>query len=281
MDLSRRLFLALALGAPAPASRAADRSILLATTTSAENSGLLSYLLPRFERASGIRVKVVAVGTGQALKLGERGDADLLLLHHPPSEEAFVAAGFGIDRREVMANDFLLVGPAVDPAGARGRDVLAAFRAIAASGAIFVSRGDASGTHERERELWQAAGIDPGRAVGRWYREAGSGMGATLNIAAAMGAYTLADRGTWASFANRRGLVVLVEGDPRLSNVYAVTLVNPARHPHVKVAEARALADWLGGPEGQAAIGSFEVAGTRPFRPIATARIDPGSGGVR
>ncbi|BCX17387.1 MAG: tungsten ABC transporter substrate-binding protein [Geminicoccaceae bacterium] len=281
MQLPRRVFLALALGAPVSASRAADRSILLATTTSAENSGLLGYLLPRFEKASGIRVKVVAVGTGQALKLGERGDADLLLLHHPPSEEAFVAAGFGIDRREIMANDFLLVGPAEDPAGARGRDVLAAFRAIAASGAPFVSRGDASGTHERERELWRAAGIDPGSAARGWYREAGSGMGATLNIAAAMGAYTLADRGTWASFANRRGLVVLVEGDPRLSNVYAVTLVNPARHPHVKVAEARALADWLGGPEGQAAIGSFEVGGTRPFRPIATARAVPGSDGGR
>jgi tungstate transport system substrate-binding protein len=270
MRVLHPLLLALAFAAAAVPARAADRTILLASTTSTENSGLLAHILPRFEEASGIRVKVVAVGTGQALKLGERGDADVLLLHHRPSEEAFVAAGFGIDRREVMANDFVLVGPAADPVGAEGGDVVAALRAIAGRAAPFLSRGDESGTHRLERGLWGAAGIEPGRAKGRWYRELGSGMGATLNTAAALGAYTLADRGSWASFANRRGLAILVEGDPRLFNPYGLVLVNPARHPHVKAAEARAFADWLTGPEGQAAIASFTLDGRPLFQPTAS-----------
>lgn len=261
------------LGLPA---RAADRTILLASTTSTENSGLFAHILPVFEKATGIGVKVVAVGTGQAIEIARRGDVDLLLVHHRPSEEAFVAAGFGVDRREVMENDFVLVGPVADPAGARGQDAVAALVKIAASRAPFVSRGDESGTHQLERELWRAAGIDPAAAEGGWYREAGSGMGATLNMAAGMAAYTLADRGTWASFANRRDLAILVEGDPRLANPYAVILVNPARHPHVKAAEARAFLDWLTGPAGQQAIGSFRVGGEQLFRPTAAGRAAPG-----
>jgi tungstate transport system substrate-binding protein len=259
----------LACGATAFAAEGSRGTLLLASTTSAENSGLLAHLLPRFEAASGIRVRVVAVGTGQALKLGERGDADLLLLHDPPNEEAFLARGFGLERREVMANDFVLVGPRADPAGIRGgRDAAAALAAIAARKAPFLSRGDESGTHALERALWRRAGIDPTRA-GSWYRETGSGMGATLNTAAGLAAYTLADRASWAAFRNRRDLEILLERDPALANVYSLVLVSPIRHPHVRVAEARAFADWLGGPEGQAAIAAFTIDGQPLFRPIA------------
>lgn len=269
------LLLATAGAVFAPA-RAAERSIVLASTTSTEHSGLLARILPLFEAASGIRVKVVAVGTGQALKLAERGDADVLLIHHRPSEDAFVAAGFGLERRDVMYNDFVLVGPAADPARVRGeRDVVAALRAIAAARATFVSRGDESGTHERERELWQKAGIDPGRAP--WYRETGSGMGATLNTAAGLDAYTLADRASWVTFANKRTLAILVEGDPVLFNPYGVILVNPARHPHVRIEEARTFVEWLTGPDGQTAIAEFTVAGQRLFVPTASAASRGGS----
>ncbi len=252
----------------APAA-GAERSIVLASTTSTANSGLLDHILPLFEKATGIRVKVVAVGTGQAIKLAERGDADVLLVHHRPSEDRFVSEGFGLERRDVMYNDFVLVGPKADPAGiAGGRDVVAALRAIAAKGAPFASRGDDSGTHKLERELWRAAGLDPAAARAGWYRETGSGMGATLNIASGMGAYLLADRGSWASFKNKADLAILVEGDARLFNPYGVILVNPARHPHVKAAEGRAFIDWLTGPEGQAAIASFTVDGKPLFFPL-------------
>jgi tungstate transport system substrate-binding protein len=277
LSLFLSLLLLAAFDAVLGPARAGERSIVLASTTSTENSGLLGRILPLFEAASGIRVKVVAVGTGQALKLAERGDADVLLIHHRPSEDAFVAAGFGLERRDVMANDYVLVGPAADPAGVRGeRDVVAALRAIATARAIFVSRGDDSGTHKLEQELWQKAGIEPRRA-GSWYREAGSGMGATLNTAAGLDAYTLADRASWATFANKRTLAVMVEGDPALSNPYGVILVNPARHPHVRFAEARAFVDWLTGPEGQAAIAAFTVAGQRLFLPTASAASRGGS----
>ncbi len=260
---------------------AAERSLLLASTTSTEASGLFAHLLPRFEAATGIRVKVVAVGTGQAIALGERGDVDVLLIHHRASEEAFVARGFGLARHEIMANEYLLVGPTSDPAGIRGgRDAVAALRAIAAARAPFVSRGDESGTHKLEQELWQAAGIEP-RSAGPWYREAGSGMGATLNTAAALDAYTLVDSASWAAFANKRALVALVEGDPRLRNVYAVIRVNPQRHPHVKVEEGRAFVDWLVGPEGRSAITAFRIAGRPVFVPLAPPEAeDPATGAL-
>ncbi len=272
----RRLVVGLAVLLPLAATGEEPRSVTLASTTSTDNSGLFRHLLPRFEAATGVRVRVVAVGTGAALRLGERGDADLVLVHDRAAEEAFVAAGHGVDRRLVMANDFVVVGPRADPAGVGGgRDAAAALRTIARAKAPFVSRGDDSGTHKAELRLWQAAGVDPHPASGRWYQESGSGMGAALNLAAGRGAYTLADRGTWLSFENRRDLAVLVEGDPRLLNPYGVILVNPARHPHVRAGLARALADWLTSPEGQAAIGAFRVAGEQLFRPAAA--VKPGS----
>lgn len=258
----------LAFLAAGPASAGAGTTIVVASTTSTESSGLFRHILPLFEKASGIAVKVVAVGTGQAIRLAQRGDADVLLVHHRPSEERFVAEGFGVRRHEVMYNDFLLVGPKSDPAGiAGGRDVLRALQAIAGRGTLFLSRGDESGTHRLERELWQAVGSDPAREP--WYRETGSGMGATLNTAAGMGAYTLADRGSWASFANKTELAVLVEGDERLFNPYGVILVDPQRHPHVKAEAGQVFIDWLVGPEGQRAIASFTVAGQPLFFPSA------------
>ena len=264
--------LTLAVLAPGLALSAGAETITLASTTSTENSGLFGHLLPRFEAASGIGVNVVAVGSGAAFKIGERGDADVLLVHDPVGEEAFVAAGFGIDRRAVMYNDFVVVGPKSDPAGiAGGSDAVAAFRALADKRAQFYSRGDDSGTHRAERRIWTAAGIDPSTASGQWYFETGSGMGATLNAAAAQGGHALADRGTWLSFKNRRDLTLLVEGDERLYNPYTVILVNPERHKHVKQAPARAFMEWLTGPEGQAAIGDFTIAGERLFFPNASA----------
>ncbi len=259
----------------AAASLADDRSIILASTTSTENSGLLADLLPRFTARSGIRVYVVAVGTGAALRLGERGDADVVLIHDRAAEDRFVAAGHGIDRRDVMYNDFLIVGPGGDPAGIRGgRDAVAALGTIAGARAPFASRGDDSGTHKAERRLWLAAGIDPGTGSGQWYLELGAGMGATLNMAAARGAYALVDRGTWLSFANRRDLVALVEGDARLLNPYGVILVNPARHPYVDEAAARAFIDWLTGAEGQAAIAAFTIKGEQLFVPNARDAVE-------
>ena len=261
------LFLVLGLGVATGNAQAQERFITLASTTSTANSGLFDSILPLFTATSGIEVRVVAVGTGAALKLGERGDVDVVLVHARGAEERFVAAGFGIDRRDVMYNDFIIVGPASDPAAIAGlADAPEALRRIAAARATFVSRGDDSGTHKAELRLWSAP------PSGDWYREAGAGMGATLNTARAMDAYSLADRGTWLSFANRGGLVALVEGDPRLFNPYGVILVNPARHPYVKARDAAAFMDWLTGPEGQAAIGAFTLEGERLFTPNAKDR---------
>jgi len=260
----RGLLLAAALAALPAAAQ--ERFITLSSTTSTEQSGLFGELLPKFRAASGIAVRVVAVGTGQALRLGERGDADVVLVHDEASELAFVAAGFGIERKPAMYNDFVLVGPT--PVGSP-RDAVASFRDLA--GRPFVSRGDDSGTHKAELRLWQAAGIDPKSGTGRWYRETGSGMGATLNMAAALDAYTLADRASWASFGNRRGLTIASAGDPKLFNPYGVMLVNPVRHPHVKAAEGRAFIAWLTGAEGRAAIAAFRVGGQQIFFPLPAA----------
>lgn len=257
------------LAAPTP-SLAADRFITVASTTSTENSGLFEYLLPIFEKKTDISVRVVAVGTGQAIKIARNGDADVLLVHHRPSEEKFVADGFGVQRFDVMYNDFVLIGPAQDPAGVAGtRDAIAAFAKIAERQTPFASRGDDSGTHQQELSLWQAAGVEVKKASGGWYRETGSGMGATLNTASAMAAYVLADRATWAQFANKGDLKILVEGDPRLFNQYGVMQVNPAKHPHVKAADGKAFVDWLISPAGQEAIGRFQINGEPAFFPNA------------
>lgn len=250
---------------------AADPSfITVASTTSTEQSGLFGHLLPAFTARTGIAVRVVAVGTGQALKIGERGDCDVVFVHDTPSELKFVADGFGVGRRQVMYNDFVLIGPKSDPAKlAGGHDIAAALRAIAASRAPFVSRGDDSGTDKAEKRLWQAAGIDIKTAAGGWYRDTGSGMGPTLNMAAAIDAYTLSDRGTWLSFANRRDLAIVVAGDKRLFNQYGVMLVNPERHASVKAALGRAFIDWLVSPEGQRAIAAYEINGEQLFFPNA------------
>ena len=257
------------LHANGPAA-AAERFITVASTTSTENSGLFQAILPLFERAAGIAVRVVAVGTGQAVRMAERGDADVLFVHHQPSEEHFVADGFGVKRHDVMYNHFVLVGPRHDPAGIGGlADVIDGLVRIAARQAVFVSRGDDSGTHKRELSLWQAAGIDVAAASGTWYRESGAGMGTTLNIASGMGAYTLTDRGTWLNFNNKGGLTVLVEGDRRLFNPYGIILVNPQRHPHVKAADGQALIDWLLSPDGQGAIAAYRIDGQPVFFPSA------------
>jgi tungstate transport system substrate-binding protein len=268
----RRLWLcALAASAvlAAPA-RAQDTSIVVASTTSTEQSGLFGHILPRFTQKTGIAVRVVALGTGQALDVGRRGDADVVFVHDRAAEDKFVAEGYGIDRRDVMYNDFVLVGPRADPARVGGgKDVVAAFASIAVAEAPFVSRGDRSGTHAAELRFFKDAGIDPTAGRGGWYRETGSGMGPALNTAAAMNAYVLADRGTWLSFKNRGDLAVLVEGDRRLFNPYGAILVNPARHPHVKQAEGRAFIDWLVSPEGQGAIASYKIGGEQLFFPDA------------
>jgi len=250
-------------------------SITVASTTSTQNSGLFDWLLPQFTEATGIEVQVVAVGTGQAIRIATNGDADVLLVHHEASERKFVADGLGLARHPVMHNDFVLVGPASDPAGIRGMsDVAAALRRIGESESIFVSRGDDSGTHKKELELWATSGFDPRPASGDWYRESGSGMGATLNTAAAMGGYTLSDRGSWVSFGNKGDLEILVEGDERLHNPYSAIVVNPERHPHVHVREAQAFVDWLTSTRGQAAIAAFRVDGQQLFFPGA----EPGAG---
>jgi tungstate transport system substrate-binding protein len=252
----------------ASASLAQPRAIVLASTTSTEQSGLFAHLLPAFTAATGIEVHVVAVGTGQAIDIARRGDADALLVHDRAAEERFVAEGFGLPRRDVMFNDFVLIGPRDDPAGVRGSDIAAALRTLAAANAVFVSRGDRSGTHAAELRYWQAAGIDP-RAL-RDYRECGCGMGPALNMAASTdGAYVLADRATWLAFRNRAALAVLVEGDRRLFNAYGVIVVNPARHPHVRSALAQAFADWLVSPAGQARIADYRIEGQQLFFPSA------------
>ena len=254
--------------AVAPAASAQDNFIVVASTTSTEDSGLFKYLLPLFKAASGIDVRVVAQGTGQALATARRGDADVVFVHDRVAELKFVDEGYGIDRREVMYNDFVIVGPKGDPAGIAGSsDVLGALRKIAGAGSPFVSRGDRSGTHAAELRYWKEAGIDPQSGKGTWYRETGSGMGPTLNTASAMNAYVFTDRGTWLSFRNRGDLVVAVEGDNKLFNQYGVMRVNPARHPHVKKARALAFIDWITSPEGQAAIAGYRIEGQQLFFP--------------
>lgn len=245
-----------------------SRTITVASTTSTQNSGLFEWLLPQFTDATGINVQVVAVGTGQAIRIATNGDADLLLVHHEASERKFVADGLGLERHPIMHNDFVLVGTGADPAGVRdGNDIAEALRKIGESEQVFVSRGDDSGTHKKELELWQASGFDPRPASGAWYRETGSGMGATLNTASAMGGYTLTDRASWVSFANKGDLAIVLEGDARLHNPYAAIVVNPERHPHVHVDDAQAFVDWLTSAQGQAAIASFRVAGQQLFFP--------------
>lgn len=261
---------ALLLMAFAMSVNAAECFITVASTTSTENSGLFRFILPQFQQATGIEVRVVAVGTGQAIKNAERGDADVLFVHHRPSEEAFVAQGFGVARRDVMYNDYVLLGPQPDPAGINGmKDAVAALARIAATQTPFISRGDDSGTHKLELSLWQAAGIDVRQASGSWYREAGSGMGATLNTTSGLDGYTISDRGTWISFKNKGKLATLVEGDPRLFNQYGVILVNPAKHAHVKAKEGQAFIDWLTSDQGQKAIADFRIEGQQMFFPNA------------
>jgi len=248
---------------------AQERSITMASTTSTEQSGLFAHLLPAFKQATGIDVRVVAVGTGQALDIGRRGDADILFVHDRPAEEKLVAEGFGIKRTDVMYNDFVIVGPQGDPAGAKGRDVVAALMKIADKSASFISRGDKSGTHAAELRYWKMAGIDAPATKLTGYKECGCGMGPALNIASQSEAYALTDRGTWLGFKNRGSLAVLVEGDQRLFNQYGVIVVNPAKHPHVKVQLAQAFADWVLSPAGQQTIASYQVGGEQMFFPNA------------
>jgi tungstate transport system substrate-binding protein len=258
-------------------SDAADQlptqSIVLASTTSVDNSGLLEHILPVFTSRTGIAVRVLAQGTGQALATAAHGDADLVLVHDPEAEQKFIDTGHGTERRQIAWNDFIVVGPRSDPAHvAGGHDAVAGFAAIAGAGAPFVSRGDKSGTDALEHRLWAAARIDPAKAGGSsWYRDIGGGMGAALNTAAAMDAYTLADRGTWVSFGNKGDLTVLVEGDPQLLNRYDVILLDPKKHPGAKQEPALRLADWLASPEGQTAIGAYKVNGEQLFHPSAAA----------
>ncbi|MDX9861590.1 MAG: substrate-binding domain-containing protein [Rhodospirillales bacterium] len=249
---------------------AQEKFITVASTTSTQNSGLFDHILPIFEKKTGIQVRVVAVGTGQAIKVGEKGDADVLFVHHRPSEDKFVAEGFGVKRFDVMYNDFIVVGPKSDPAKVKGmKNVVQAFTQIAAAKAPFASRADDSGTHKMELALWKEGSVDIKAASGTWYRETGSGMGATLNTAAAMNAYVLADRGTWLSFKNRADLEVVVEGDRKLFNPYGIILVNPAKHPHVKADMGQAFIDWIVSKEGQQAIADYKIGGEPLFIPDA------------
>jgi len=249
---------------------AQQRFITVASTTSTEQSGLFRHLLPIFEQKTGIQVRVVALGTGQALDMGKRGDADVVFVHAKALEEKFIAEGYGVKRFEVMYNDFVLVGPKSDPAKVSGtRDIVAALQKIRAAQAPFASRGDKSGTHFAELELWKLAGVDIAKDQGPWYRDTGSGMGPTLNTAAGMNAYTLADRGTWLSFKNRGELVISVAGDQRLFNQYGIILVNPTRHPSVKRELGQAFIDWVISPEGQRVISDYKIGGERLFVPNA------------
>ena len=248
--------------------RAAERFITISSTTSTENSGLFKELLPKFTASTGIEVRVVAVGTGQAIKLAMNGDADVLFVHHKPSEQKFVAEGYGVERFEVMYNDFVVVGPKSDPAGVNGmKDVTAALARIASSGAPFASRGDDSGTHKKELSLWKVTGVDVAAASGTWYRETGSGMGATLNTASGMNAYALTDRATWLNFRNKGDLTIVVEGDARLYNQYGIILVSARKHPHVKAADGQAFIDWVLSREGQQAIADYRINGQQAFFP--------------
>jgi tungstate transport system substrate-binding protein len=270
MHLLRRAVLPVLVAAFALPAFAQERSITVASTTSTEQSGLFGHILPIFTRESGIAVRVVALGTGQALDVGRRGDADVVFVHDRAAEERFVAEGFGGPRRHVMFNDFVITGPAADPARIAGLgDTAEALRRIAAARAPFISRGDRSGTHAAELRLWQLAGIDPATGRGQWYREVGQGMGPALNTAAAQGAYILADRGTWLSFRNRQDQRILIEGDTRLFNQYGVMLVNAQRHPHVKAADGQRFIDWLLSAAGQAAIAAYRINGEQLFFPNA------------
>ncbi|WP_418321377.1 substrate-binding domain-containing protein [Piscinibacter sakaiensis] len=258
----------LALGGVSPAS-AQTPFFVMASTTSTEQSGLFAHLLPAFKKASGIDVRVVALGTGQAIDVGRRGDADLLFVHDRLAEQKFVDDGFGLQRREVMYNDFVVVGPKADPLGIKGSDVVSALGKLATGSAPFISRGDKSGTHAAELRYWQAAGIAAPANTFAGYKACGCGMGQALNMASSLGGHTLTDRGTWLNFRNRGDLAVLVEGDKRLFNQYAVVVVDPARHPHVKRALAQTFADWVTGPAGQAVIASYRIGGEQLFFPNA------------
>ncbi|MBR1234286.1 extracellular solute-binding protein [Bradyrhizobium sp. AUGA SZCCT0182] len=273
---TRRLLMAIAVSAVfAGSAFAQDKSILVASTTSTQDSGLFGHLLPMFKARTGIDVKVVAQGTGQAIDTGRRGDADVLFVHAKAAEEKFLSEGFGVKRYPVMYNDFVLVGPKSDPAGIKGsKDIVAAFKTLKDKGIDFISRGDKSGTHQAELNLWKVAGIDIATDKGPWYKEIGQGMGAALNTAAASNAYVLTDRATWLSFKNKGELVIEVEGDKRLFNQYGVMLVNPAKHPNVKKDFGQQFIDWLVSSEGQKAIADFKINGEQLFYPNAS---DPGA----
>jgi tungstate transport system substrate-binding protein len=271
MDMKRRLFLlgaALAASVAAAPLAAQDKFITVASTTSTEQSGLFGHILPIFEKKTGIQVRVVAVGTGQALDMGRRGDADVVFVHDAAAEKKFVEERFGVQYKQVMYNDFVVIGPKADSAKvAGGKDVLEALKKVEAAKAPFVSRGDKSGTHAAELRYWKAAGIDIAAQKGPWYRETGSGMGPALNTASSMGAYILADRGTWLSFKNRGDLAILIEGDQKLFNQYGIMLVNPAKHPHVKKDLGEAFINWVVSPEGQKAIADYKIGGEQLFFP--------------
>nr|MBL8411427.1 extracellular solute-binding protein [Dechloromonas sp.] len=273
MNIRRTLLVTLAslVLLPNVGANAAERFITVSSTTSTEQSGLFGHILPVFEKESGIKVRVVALGTGQALDTARRGDADVVFVHDKVAEEKFVAEGWGVERKEVMYNDFILVGPKADPAKAAGKDILEGLRRIAAAEPrpAFVSRGDKSGTHAAELRYWKAAGLDLDAIRGGWYRDTGSGMGPALNTASSMNAYILADRGTWLAFKNRGELGVVVEGDTRLFNQYGVILVNPAKHPHVKKEDGQRFIDWLVSPAGQKSIADYRIGGEPLFFPNA------------
>jgi tungstate transport system substrate-binding protein len=271
--LNRRRFLIAALVVTALATPvlAQEKSIVVASTTSTQDSGLFSHILPLFKQKTGIDVKVIAQGTGQALETARRGDADVVFVHAKALEEKFIANGFGVKRYPVMYNDFVLIGPKDDPAGVRGaKEITAALKAVKDKAAPFVSRGDKSGTHTAELNLWKAAGVDISKDKGAWYKEIGQGMGAALNTAASMNGYVLADRGTWISFKNRGDLDLLVEGDRRLFNQYGIILVNPDKHPHAKAGLGQIFIDWVISPEGQQAIADYKIDGKQLFFPNAT-----------
>ena len=268
MGLKRRLLLAATALAVLTPLAAQDKFITVASTTSTEQSGLFKHVLPIFEQQTGVKVRVVAQGTGQALDMGRRGDADVVFVHDPAAEKKFVDDGFGVNYKQVMYNDFVLIGPKADPAKvAGGKDILAALKQVEAAKAPFVSRADKSGTHAAELRYWKSAGIDIAKQKGPWYKETGSGMGPALNTASSMGGYILADRGTWLSFKNRGDLVILVEGDQKLFNQYGIMLVNPAKHAHVKQDFGSAFIRWVVSPEGQKAIAEYKIGGEQLFFP--------------
>ena len=254
------------------AAHAQDKTIVMSSTTSTEQSGLFAHLLPAFTKATGISVRVVAQGTGQALDMGRRGDADVLFVHDKAAEEKFIAEGFGLPRRDVMYNDFVIVGPKTDPAGVKGKDVIEALKKLAASTSEFISRGARSGPHAAELRYWKAAGIDAPEKTVPGYKSCGCGMGPALNMASSSNAYVMSDRGTWLSFKNRGDLAIVVEGDRRLFNQYGVIVVNPAKHPSVKKDLAQAFADWVVSPAGQETIASYKVSGEQLFFPNAKAQ---------